>query len=77
MDTVEQTYEKYAQDLNSHADQCETCDLARKTNTTTAVCEEGKKLVDAWKAFVEVEREKFFGSIKRLTVEGRPDAGKN
>ena len=76
MDTVEQTYEKYAEDMNTHADQCETCAAARKTNSTLGVCDEGRKLVDAWKAFVEVEREKFFSSIKRLTVE-RPDAPKD
>jgi hypothetical protein len=72
-DVIEQTYEKYAEDLNTHADQCEVCALARKTNSTLGVCDEARKLVEAWKAFVEVEREKFFSSIKRLTVEGRPE----
>jgi hypothetical protein len=74
---VEQTYEKYATDMNTHADQCETCTLARKMNSTQGVCDEGKKLVDTWKAFVAVEQEKFFSSIKRLTVNGRFDAETN
>ena len=70
---VEQTYEKYAEDMNTHADQCEVCALSRKTNSTAGVCDEARKLVEAWKAFVEVEQEKFFSSIKRLTVNGRPE----
>jgi hypothetical protein len=59
---IEQTYEKYAEDLNTHADQCEVCTAARKTSTTHGVCEEGRKLVDAWKAFVKAEAEKLFGA---------------
>ena len=75
MDIVEQTYEKYAEELNAHADKCPVCDIVRKTGITDGVCTEGQALVDAWKKFVRAEREKFYDNIERLTVEGRPDAG--
>lgn len=44
------TFEEYAEALNNHADACPTCDASRKLGVTKEVCEEGRKIVDEWRA---------------------------